>query len=90
MAVLFIGAARVSTKERGRPLTLTSERAAAAAAVLGASVVVPAHYDGWAHFSEGLERVVEAFEEAGLSDVMRTADPGSWAIDRPIAGTSGV
>ena len=70
MAVLFIGAARVSTKERGRPLTLTSERAAAAAAVLGASVVVPAHYDGWAHFSEGLERVVEAFEEAGLSDVI--------------------
>ena len=90
VAVLFIGAARVPTKERGRPLTLTSERAAAAASVLGASVVVPAHYDGWAHFSEGLERVVEAFEEAGLSDVMRTADPGSWAIDRPIAGTSGV
>ena len=88
--MLFIGAARVSTKERGRPLTLTSERAAAVAAVLGASVVVPAHYDGWAHFSEGLERVVEAFEEAGLSDVMRTADPGSCSIDRPIAGTSGV
>jgi hypothetical protein len=80
VAVLFIGAARVPTKERGRPLTLTSERAAAAA-VLGASAVVPAHYDGWAHFSEGLERV---------SEVLWTADPGSWAIDRPMAGTSGV
>ena len=88
--MLFIGAARVSTKERGRPLTLTSERAAAAAAVLGAPVVVPAHYDGWAHFSEGLERVVEAFDEAGLSDVLRTADPGSWAISRPMAGSSPV
>ena len=29
VAVLFIGAARVPTKERGRPLTRTSERAAA-------------------------------------------------------------
>jgi len=88
--VLFIGAARVPTKERGRPLTLTSERAAAAASVLGASVVVPAHYDGWAHFSEGLERVFEAFDEAGLSEVLRTADPGSWAISRPMAGSSPV
>ena len=77
VAVLFVGAARVPTKERGRPLTLTGERAAAAAAVLGSSVVVPAHCDGWAHFSEGLERVVEAFDEAGLSDVLWTADPGS-------------
>lgn len=50
VAVLFVGAARVPTKERGRPLTLTGEQAAAAAAVLG-SVVVPAHCDGWAHFS---------------------------------------
>jgi L-ascorbate metabolism protein UlaG (beta-lactamase superfamily) len=90
VAVLFVGAARVPTKERGRPLTLTGERAAAAAAVLGSSVVVPAHCDGWAHFSEGLGRVVEAFDEAGLSDVLRTADPGSWAINRPIAGTSPV
>ena len=90
VAVLFIGAARVPTRERGRPLTLTSERAAAAAAVLGASVVVPAHYEGWAHFSEGLERVVEAFDEAGLSDVLRTADRGRWTTSRPIMGTSAV
>ena len=44
VAVLFVGAARVPTKERGRPLTLTSERATAAAAVLGAPLVVPAHW----------------------------------------------
>ena len=80
VAVLFIGAARVPTKERGRPLTLTSERAAAAAAVLGASVVVAAHFSGWAHFSEGLERVIEAFDQAGLCDVLRTADPSCFAV----------
>lgn len=31
---------------------------AAAAAVLGASVVIPAHYDGWAHFTEGRDDLV--------------------------------
>jgi len=80
VAVLFVGAARVPSKERGRPLTLTSERAAAAAAVLGAPLVVPAHYDSWAHFSEGSEPIVEAFDEAGLSRVLRMADPGTWVI----------
>ena len=79
VAVLFVGAARVPSKERGRPLTLTSERAAAAAAVLGAPLVVPAHYDGWAHFSEGPERIVEAFDEAGLSQILRMTSPGQWA-----------
>ncbi len=80
VAVLFVGAARVPSKERGRPLTLTSERAAAAAAVLGAPLVVPAHYDSWAHFSEGPDRIVQAFDEAGLSAVLRMAEPGSWVV----------
>jgi L-ascorbate metabolism protein UlaG (beta-lactamase superfamily) len=80
VAVLFAGAARVPAKERGRPLTLTSERAAAAAAVLGAPLVVPAHYDSWAHFSEGPDRIVEAFDDAGLSQVLRMADPGRWIV----------
>jgi L-ascorbate metabolism protein UlaG (beta-lactamase superfamily) len=78
VAVLFVGAARVSTKERGRPLTLTSERAAAAAVILGAPLVVPAHYDSWAHFSEGPDSIVEAFDDAGLLHILRMADPGTW------------
>jgi hypothetical protein len=41
MAVLFAGAARVATKERGRPLTLTGARAAAAAELLSAKLVIP-------------------------------------------------
>ncbi|HEX4252846.1 MAG TPA: MBL fold metallo-hydrolase [Pseudonocardia sp.] len=78
VAVLFAGGARVSIRESGRPLTLTSERAAAAAAVLAAPVVVPSHYDGWAHFTEGSERIVEAFEDAGLSKVLLMAPLGEW------------
>ncbi|OBG77188.1 MULTISPECIES: MBL fold metallo-hydrolase [unclassified Mycobacterium] len=78
VAVLFAGAARVPAKERGRPLTLTSARAAAAAELLGARVVVPAHFDGWAHFSEGLGDVVTAFDQAGIGDRLRVAAHGDW------------
>lgn len=78
VAVLFVGAARVPTKERGRPLTLTSARAAAAAEVLGARLVIPAHLDSWAHFSEGLDDVVAAFDEAGLGRVLDVRPHGHW------------
>ncbi len=78
VAVLFAGAACVPAKERGRPLTLTSARAAAAAEVLGARVVIPAHVDGWTHFSEGLDEFVAAFDRAGIGGVLRVAGHGEW------------
>lgn len=78
IAVLFAGAARVAAKERNRPLTLTGQRAAAAAEVLGAKVVIPAHLDGWAHFSEGLDEFVTAFDEVGLGHLVATAPHGQW------------
>ncbi|ORW85954.1 Zn-dependent hydrolase [Mycobacterium sp. IEC1808] len=78
VAVLFAGAARVPAKERGRPLTLTSARAAAAAEVLGAKVVIPAHVDGWAHFSEGADEFAAAFDQAGIAVVLRVAARGEW------------
>ncbi len=78
IAVLFAGAARVPTKERGRPLTLTGARAAAAAEILGATVVIPAHVDGWAHFSEGVDDVVAAFDQAGIGSLLRVVPHGEW------------
>lgn len=78
VAVLFAGAARVPAKERGRPLTLTSARAAAAAEVLGARVVIPAHVEGWAHFSEGPDEFAAAFDQAGIGSVLRVAAHGEW------------
>ncbi|MEU5088977.1 MBL fold metallo-hydrolase [Streptomyces sp. NPDC021356] len=77
-AVLHAGAARVPAKFDGRPLSLDSRAAAAAAAVLGANAVIPAHYDAWAHFSEGLPEIDLAFREAGLSSVLRVAAHGTW------------
>lgn len=78
IAVLFAGAASVPSRERGRPLTLTSARAAAAAEVLGARAVIPAHVDGWAHFREGVDEFVTAFDRAGLGNVLRVAPHGEW------------
>jgi L-ascorbate metabolism protein UlaG (beta-lactamase superfamily) len=80
VALLFVGAARVPVRERGRPLTLTSSNAAAAAAVLGVRQAVPAHYESWAHFSEDGDRIVAAFEEAGLTGLLRMTKPGEWDI----------
>ncbi|MEU9368284.1 MBL fold metallo-hydrolase [Streptomyces avermitilis] len=82
-ALLHAGAARVPAKFEGRPLSMDSRRAAAAAAVLDADIVVPAHYDGWTHFSEGLADLELAFHEAGLSSLLRTATHGSWVTLRP-------
>jgi len=78
IAVLFAGAASVPTKERGRPLTLTAARAAAAAELLGAKVVIPAHVDGWAHFSEGVDEFVAAFDAAGIRKLLKVAPHGEW------------
>ena len=78
IAILFAGAARVPAKFSGRPLTLTSERAADAAALLGATAVIPVHCDGWGHFAEGPLRVGQAFDEAGLSDLLVQPELGTW------------
>ena len=76
--VLHAGAARVPGKFRDRPLSLDSIRAAAATAVLGPAVVIPAHYDGWAYFSEGRADLARAFDDAGLTAQLRLSDHGTW------------
>jgi L-ascorbate metabolism protein UlaG (beta-lactamase superfamily) len=80
VAVIFAGAARVPAKERGRPLTMTGQRAAAAAEVLGARLVIPAHVDGWTHFSEGVGEFGGAFDESGILDLLAVAPYGEWIV----------
>jgi L-ascorbate metabolism protein UlaG (beta-lactamase superfamily) len=82
--VLHAGAARVPGKFRYRALSLDSVRAAAAAAIVDPAVVVPAHYDGWAHFSEGRDDLARAFDDAGLSAQLRLGDHGTWIPLEPL------
>ena len=76
--VLHVGAARVQRRFEGRALSLDSIRAAAAAAILGPAMIIPAHYDGWTHFSEGRDDLVRAFGDAGLTAQLRLANHGTW------------
>ncbi len=75
-AVLFAGAASVPTKFDGRPLSLTSERAVAAAEILDATHVVVAHQHGWRHFGHNADDTQRAFAAAGLTDRLCTAPLG--------------
>ncbi|RSD23862.1 MBL fold metallo-hydrolase [Amycolatopsis eburnea] len=78
IAVLFAGAARTVLFD-GAPLTLTSENAAEAAKVLDAAKIVPLHFRGWRHFSEGPDVLRKAFEAAGLADRLVLLEPGQHA-----------
>jgi hypothetical protein len=38
--------------------------------------VVPLHFEGWTHFTQGRDTLVTAFDRAALSDRLRLPDPG--------------
>jgi L-ascorbate metabolism protein UlaG (beta-lactamase superfamily) len=78
VAVLFTGAARVPAFDD--ILTLSGERAVAAARALEARAVVPIHCDGWAHFSEGVQDVEAAFAAAGMTERLAVAAPGASVV----------
>ncbi|MEU3460651.1 MBL fold metallo-hydrolase [Streptomyces sp. NPDC006733] len=80
VVVLFAGAAQAPFIP-GADLTLGSEHAAEAAAILGAPHVVPLHFEHWSHLTQGRETLVEAFERAGLSDRLHLLDPGQSTED---------
>ncbi|MFF3787528.1 MBL fold metallo-hydrolase [Streptomyces sp. NPDC001933] len=67
-AILFAGAPRFPGLFDDQVIVLDSAMAAEAARILDAGRVVPAHYDSWAHFSEGRDEVETAFSAAGLAD----------------------
>jgi L-ascorbate metabolism protein UlaG (beta-lactamase superfamily) len=75
VAILFAGAARTALLD-GAYLTLTSAQAAQAAVVLGARHVVPLHFEGWAHFSQGRDTLDTAFTTAGLGDRLHMLELG--------------
>jgi hypothetical protein len=59
-------------------LTLTAARAAAAAELLGARLVIPAHVDGWAHFTRASTNSSKHSTRAGISNLLQVAAHGEW------------
>lgn len=80
IGVLHVGAARLSTKNAGRPLTLTADRASDVAQLLGLSAVVLVHCQGWSLYTQTPEDVHDAFADAGLAGLIRSAPLGQWAL----------
>jgi L-ascorbate metabolism protein UlaG (beta-lactamase superfamily) len=58
---------------------LSSDHAADAAKILGVQTVVPVHYEGWAHFTQGAEQLRAAFAGNSVTDRLLLIEPGAMA-----------
>jgi L-ascorbate metabolism protein UlaG (beta-lactamase superfamily) len=76
LAVLFAGAVQIPQRFGGAYLTLSSDRAAAAAITLGARAVVPVHFEGWTHFTQGEDALRSSFAGYGIADRLHVAQRG--------------
>jgi L-ascorbate metabolism protein UlaG (beta-lactamase superfamily) len=76
VAILFAGGVQLSTHFDGAYLTLSSDRAAEAAIILKAPVVIPLHFEGWTHFTQGADELQAAFRGNGVADRLRLLDRG--------------
>jgi L-ascorbate metabolism protein UlaG (beta-lactamase superfamily) len=75
VAILFAGAARVWEVGPGH-LTFTAREMVTAARTLSHAVIVPLHFEGWAHFSESAWEIEQAFAAAGLAPRLRVPVAG--------------
>src|SRR5581483_1417343 len=74
-ALLNLGAARVPEVGPSH-LTMTAAEAIEAARAFTEATIVPLHYEGWAHFSEGRGVIAQTFESAGLAHRLRWLEAG--------------
>lgn len=75
IAILFMGAARV-TEVGPAHLTFTGKEGVEAARAFKDAAIVPLHYEGWKHFSESRKEIENAFASAGLKHRLRWMEPG--------------
>jgi L-ascorbate metabolism protein UlaG (beta-lactamase superfamily) len=79
IAVLNCGAVQIPQRFGGAYLTLSADRAADVAKILGARVVVPLHFEGWAHFTQGADELEAAFSGNGIGDRLVMLERGQRA-----------
>lgn len=75
IAVLNAGAVQI-WKFDGAYLTLSADHAADVAQILGARVVIPLHFEGWSHFTQGPRELEAAFSGNGIRDRLVMLDRG--------------
>jgi L-ascorbate metabolism protein UlaG (beta-lactamase superfamily) len=74
--VLFAGAAQVAARGPHH-LTMNREDAIATARAFPHAKIFPVHHNGWEHFSENQQTLVDAFAENGLSGQLRPLELGA-------------
>jgi L-ascorbate metabolism protein UlaG (beta-lactamase superfamily) len=75
IAILNVGAAMVAVAGP-HPLTFTASDAVALARAWPNASIVPLHFEGWTHFTEGRAELETAFEAAKLGARLRWLEPG--------------
>jgi L-ascorbate metabolism protein UlaG (beta-lactamase superfamily) len=80
VAVLFAGAVQIPDIFDGAYLTLSSDLAAQAALILAAQTVIPLHFEGWSHFTQGADRLRAAFAGHGIAARLHVPTPGEPVV----------
>jgi len=75
VAFLFMGAARVAAVGPAH-LTMTAEEGVEAARAFSNAAIVPLHFEGWEHFSDGRDDVDRVFAAAGMQRRLLWSPPG--------------
>jgi L-ascorbate metabolism protein UlaG (beta-lactamase superfamily) len=86
VAVLFAGAVQLPHRFGGAYLTLSSDLAAQASIILGVPTVIPLHFEGWTHFTQGADQLRAAFAGNGVADrLVMPARGESLSVSCPAA-----
>ena len=78
IAILNAGAVQLS-KFDGAYLTLSADHAADVAEILKARAVIPLHFEGWGHFTQGADELRAAFSGNGIRDRLVMLERGERA-----------
>jgi L-ascorbate metabolism protein UlaG (beta-lactamase superfamily) len=70
------GAVRLPHRFGGAYLTLSSDRAAEAAKLLGVRAALPVQFEGWTHFTQGARELRAAFAGNGVADRLVLGERG--------------
>jgi len=76
VAILFAGAVQIPEILDGAYLTLSGDRAAQVADILAAPVVIPLHFEGWTHFTQGAAELRASFAGYGLTERLHLPERG--------------
>ncbi|KAL3485353.1 putative Zn-dependent hydrolases of the beta-lactamase protein [Aspergillus germanicus] len=76
VAVLHFGKAEVETPEGPLQLTLDGKQGAQLFRELGAEILVPVHFDSWAHFSQQGEALKKELQDEAVWEQVLWLEPG--------------